>query len=96
MALESLPFRDRVLHEMTRLDERKRARDPHWNRYFLGILCRDALPAIAEGLAAGMTEEEAYADAMTPTRETHAVARRLGLALDVNRGRWVLPSGMEV
>lgn len=96
MALESLPFPTRVLHEMTRLDEKKRATDRHWNRYFLGIVCRDAIPAIEDGLTSGMTAAEAYADAFTPTRETAAIARRLGLGLDVNRGRWVLPSGMEV
>lgn len=94
--LESRPFRERVLHEMIALDERKRATDRHWNRYFIGIVCRDAMPAIDDGIASGMTEAEAYADAFTPTRETAAIARKLRLGLGVDRGRWVLPSGREV
>ena len=93
---ESQPFPTRVLHELTALDERKRATDRHWNPYFLGIACRDALPAIESALADGVTPAEAYADAFTPTRETAAIARKLGLGLAVDRGRWILPNGAQV
>ena len=88
-----MTFSQKVLHELTALDEKKRARDKHWNRYFLGIVCRDALPRIEEDMANGVSEVEAFAGAFTPAREMHAVARKLGLGLEVDRGRWVLPDG---
>jgi hypothetical protein len=94
---ESLPFPQRVLHALTALDEKKRSRrSKSWNPYFLGIVCRDALPALEEDLANGRTEAEAFAFAFTPAREMHTVARKLGLGLDVDRGRWVLPDGRIV
>jgi hypothetical protein len=31
-----------------------------------------------------------FAEAFNPTRGMHGVARRLGLALDVERGRWIV------
>jgi hypothetical protein len=85
-----LDFHQKVLSEVTQLDERKRRQRGPWNPYFLGIVCRDALPAIDECLEQGMSEAEAFAEAFTPSREMHSVARRLELPLDVDRGRWVI------
>jgi hypothetical protein len=89
---ESLPMRDRIVHELTRLDERKRRSDRHWNPYFLGIAFQ-ALDGWDEDLADGMSETEAFAERTAPSREMHGIAKRLGLGLGVERGKWVLPDG---
>ncbi len=86
-------FRARLASAMTEQDvketERERKRRNVPNVYRLGHLLR-AVEQTCEDIAEeGITAELAFADNFTPSRENHAVARKLGLALDVQRGHWV-------
>ena len=73
-------FRARLISELTELDRRERRR-PGWNPNALGMYF-----AAAETV----TDAATFAAAFVPTRGMHTVARRLGLALDVDRGQWVI------
>lgn len=53
-------------------------------------LMLEAADSAAADVAAGASWPVAFADAYLPTRETAAVARRMGLGLGVDRGRWVV------
>jgi hypothetical protein len=48
-----------------------------------------AAAGVVEAVKGGSTPEAAFAKGFNPTRDMHAVAKKLGLALDVERGRWV-------
>jgi hypothetical protein len=75
-------FHDKLIHELTAMD-RKDSTRPGYNHY--------ALAQYFEA-AEGVYDAASFAEAFNPTRGMHGVARRLGLALDVERGRWVIKS----
>lgn len=83
-----MSFHDRLISELTRMDERASKRPGHnpWAlpQYFA------AADAVVEAIAAGESESRAFADAFNPTRGMHTIARRLELNLDVDRGRWIV------
>lgn len=81
------PFGGRLGHYVTEQDI-KASKRKGYNPYALGIMLGAAHDCEA-AVAAGTSEAAAFADHFTPTRENHTMARRLGLALDVQRGRWV-------
>lgn len=76
-----------LVNEITTQD-RKDSTRRGYNRYALGIMLGSAQDC-TEAIAAGETPEAAFASHFTPTRGNHAIARRLGLKLDVQYGRWV-------
>lgn len=89
-----MSFHDRLVSELTQLDERKRARGRSWNPNFLGIALV-SLHEVEEDLGPDASDVDVFTEALTPTRENHAIARRLGLGLDVVRGRWVVAKSEE-
>lgn len=74
-----MSLHDRLIHELIALDRRD-SRRPGFNPY--------ALPQMLAA-ADGVCDAETFAAAFNPTRGLHGIARRLGLELDVKRGRWV-------
>ncbi len=48
-----------------------------------------ALPQMLKA-AQGVEDEQGFMDSFTPTRQNHGIAKKLGLKLDVQRGRWVM------
>ena len=48
-----------------------------------------ALPLMLQA-SDGVTDTRSFMDAFTPTRENNSIAKKLGLGLDVQRGRWVM------
>ena len=48
-----------------------------------------AADAVMERIEAGATPEAAFSAHFGPTARLHTVAKKLGLALGVERGRWV-------
>ncbi len=48
-----------------------------------------AADGVVEAVKAGATREAAFRKGFTPTREMHGVSKKLGLALTVEKGRWV-------
>ena len=86
--VDRLPFGAALAHELTRMDRADSSRRG-WNPYALGQYLQ-AAERVAQDIAAGATRERAFADAFCPTRGIHGVARRLGLALDVERGEWIV------
>ena len=52
-----------------------------------------ALPQMLAA-AEGVKDEQTFMDAFTPTRSNHNIAKKLGLKLDVQRGRWVMTEGV--
>ncbi len=78
-----MDFQARLTHELTALDIRESKRERSPNIYRLGHYLE---------AAEGVTDAASFAKAFNPTRGMNTVARKLGLGLDVNRGRWVLPS----
>ena len=63
-----------------------------YNRHALPLMLQ-AADAMQASIDSGATPETAFADAFTPTRSMHRVAQLLGLALTVDRGRWVAADG---
>lgn len=83
-----MSFHDSAVNELTRLDREMSAKPrAQWNPYFLGIALTSLQDVEKEML--GAVPEEIFREAFTPSREMHRVARRLGLALDVDRGQWI-------
>lgn len=78
---------DALAHELTTQD-RAEAGKRGYNPYALGIVL-GAAQDVRDAVARGVPLADAFADAFNPTRGMHAVARRLGLPLDVQRGQWV-------
>lgn len=68
--------------------DRKASGKRNYNRYALGIMLNAANECVAE-IEAGSSPEDSFSDHFTPTRENHAIAKALGLRLDVQRGQWV-------
>ncbi len=85
----TMTFHDRVVSEVTQLDAAN-AHKPRsqWNPYFLGIALRTL--AEVEDEMPKATDLEVFTATFTPTRETHKIAKKLGLPLDVDRGQWVV------
>jgi len=75
-----MTFHDRLIHELTAMD-RRAGRRPGYNPY--------ALPQYFEA-AKDVQDARSFAAAFNPTRGMHGIARRLGLALEVERGAWVV------
>ena len=73
-------FHDKLISELTQLDQRQSKRRG-WNPY--------ALPQYFTA-AQNVTDAASFADAFTPTKGMHRVAKNLGLNLDVERGQWVI------
>ena len=82
-----MTIRDKIVSELTQLDARKARTDRHWNRHFIGI----ALQAMDgfEDDAAERGPVAAFCERFTACREMHGIARRLGFAVDVQRGQWI-------
>lgn len=87
-AFMAQPFDFKLAHELTQLDIKESARERRVNVYRLGHYLA-AKDRAVELVAQGKSESEAFAECFTPTRGMHGIAERLGLALDVDRGRWV-------
>jgi hypothetical protein len=60
----------------------------HGNGFRIGLFLQ-AADDCAELVAAGSSQSDAFRECFTPTRETHRIARKLGLPVDAHRGRWV-------
>jgi hypothetical protein len=73
-------FHFRLIHELTALDNRE-SKKKGWNPWALGLYFQ---------AAEDVTDARSFADAFTPSRGMHRVARNLGLDLDVDRGNWFL------
>lgn len=73
-------FHTRLVHELTALDQRESKRKSY-NPYALGQYLK---------AAEGVTNAASFAKAFTPARIMHAVAKRLGLRLGVERGFWIV------
>lgn len=71
---------------LTQLDAREQRNHPNIYRigHYLGA-AQDFNAAVAKG----QHPDGAFADIFVPTRGMHAIARKLGLRLDVQHGRWV-------
>ena len=78
----ALDFHTRLIHELTALDKRQSTKRGY-NPNALGIYFQ---------AAENVTDAKSFANAFTPTRGMHTVAKKLGLPLDVERGDWVLLS----
>ena len=72
------------------LDRRASSRKG-WNPYALRLYL-EAADDCAAMVAEGSSCSEAFAECFTPSRDMHAVARKLALPLDVERGQWVFSS----
>lgn len=79
--------RIQLVNEITEQDIRD-SRKKSYNRYALGIMLNAANECIEE-IEAGENAESSFSDHFTPTRENHGIAKRLGLKLDVQNGRWI-------
>lgn len=75
-----------VLAALITEHDRKASKRPGYNPYALAQMLAAALEAVGEVASYG--PERAFARHFTPTRTNHAIARKLGLNLDVQRGRW--------
>ena len=60
-----------------------------WNPNALSLMLGSVQDNFDPAVAAGASPEDAFMETFTPTRGTHGVAKKLGLALDVDRGQWV-------
>jgi hypothetical protein len=81
-AYSKLDFHTRLIHELTALDRRNSTKRGY-NPNALGIYFR---------AAENVTDAKSFADAFTPTRGMHTVAKNLGLPLGVERGDWIMLS----
>lgn len=77
-----MTFHDKLIHELTALDQREAKRSGH-NPYAIAHYFR---------AAEGVVDAQSFADAFIPTKGMHRVARNLRLPLDVQAGRWVFLS----
>lgn len=77
---------EKLIHEITAQD-RKDSTKKNYNPYALALMFGAADECMAT-IAEGQTPEYAFREHFTPTRENHGIAKRLGLKLDVQRGRW--------
>ena len=64
------------------------------NIYRIGIYFK-AIEDIEADVVSGVPFVKAFCDGFTPTRQAHALARKLGLAIDVQRGQWVRTDSQE-
>ncbi len=78
--LDKLNFHDGLIHLLTELDRRNSKRMDH-NPNALGLYFE---------AAEGVTDAKSFSEAFTPSGPMHTIAKKLGLGLDVHRGRWVL------
>lgn len=78
---------DKLVSELTQLDARDEKR-PGYNRYALSIML-GAAQEVDAAISKGVKPEKAFAENFNPTRGIHGIARRLGLNLDVQKGRWI-------
>lgn len=76
----NLDFHTRLIHELTALDRRQSTKRGY-NPNALGIYFR---------AAENVTDADSFANAFTPTRGMHTVAKKLGLPLGVERGEWII------
>ncbi len=76
----AMDFHTRLIHELTDLDRRNSTKRGY-NPNALGIMF---------GAAENVTDANSFANAFTPTRGMHKVAKNLGLPLDVEKGQWVI------
>lgn len=87
-----MTLRLRLISELTQLDQREEANERKRrypvNYYRLGHYL-GAGDEVADAVDTGIDPATAFAQHFTPTRGMHTVARRLGLTLDVERGRWI-------
>lgn len=74
-------------HELTTLD-RHESKRRGYNPYALGQYLARA-EEVRDAVAMGKSLADAFAEGFCATRGMHAVAKRLGLALDVQDGEWV-------
>ncbi len=88
-------FRARLVSALTHADrkesDRERKRGSRVNLYRLGHYLAAAENVCGE-IEAGTAPALAFARSFNPTAAMHRVAKALGLTLDVQRGRWVLPN----
>lgn len=76
---KGMSLHDRLIHELTQLDI-KNSKRKGYNPFALGIYF---------GAAEDVVDAKTFTDAFTPTRGTHAIARKIFGNLDVARGEWV-------
>jgi hypothetical protein len=85
-------FRARLLSALTDADrrdsDRERKRGVRVNLYRLGHYLA-AADELCEDIGNGADPATAFRTHFNPTSDMHRVARSLGLALEVDRGRWV-------
>ena len=74
-------FHDKLISKLTELDRRE-SRKPGHNIYAIAHYFR---------AADGVTDAQTFAEAFIPTRGMHWVSKELGLGLEVENGRWILP-----
>ena len=77
----------RLVMALTDCDRRESARERIPNLYRLSHYLH-AAQDVTDAVTRGARPEDAFAEYFNPTRGMHRVARTLGLALDVQRGRW--------
>lgn len=89
-------FATSLASELTILDGKinARPREP-FNIYRLGIYLEAAEDCCAAIYSGKLTREESFSRCFTPCRDMHTVAKHLGLALDVQHGRWVFKTHKE-
>lgn len=87
-------FGVRLMMALTEADRREEARERkrsyRVNIYRLGHLLAAGEEVSAE-VAGGAEPARAFATHFNATADLHRVAKALGLNLDVERGRWVIP-----
>jgi hypothetical protein len=74
-----MDFHSKLIHELIVMDRRDSTRRGY-NPYALPQYLAAAVP---------VTDAASFATAFVPTRGMHGIAKRLGLPLDVERGRWI-------
>lgn len=84
--MDTAEFRARLGMELTTMDSRD-SRRKGWNPWALPQYLA-AADEVATMIGRGSSAEQAFSYYFTPTRGIHGVARRLGLALAVDRGQW--------
>lgn len=80
-------FRAKLVSEIIQMDTKAATKKGH-NPYAIGIYLR-AVDSCMEMIAGGETEQNAFCEIFTPSREMHQIAKKIGLHLTVERGNWV-------
>lgn len=90
-----MSVRDKLVSLLTQLDAKQAQQEMRAGRrvniYRIGIYLEAANDFDAL-MRKGKAAEAAYAEVFTPSRPMHGIAKKLGLALDVDRGQWVVVS----